>query len=1020
MKKSYIIKLVFLLFIITLEVSSQNFAPEIEWQKTFGGSANDAALDVKQTRDGGFVVAGYTHSDDGDVVGFKGVSDFWILKLNSLGAIEWQKSLGGSGRDWAKSIQQTNDGGYIVVGQSLSNDGDATGGVYRWWVVKLNNFGIIEWHKKIGGFNDEVNSVVQTNDGGFVLAGSARLLAGSPYSSQVKDNFWIIKLDGTGNIVWNKHLGGNGYEVAKSIQQTNDGGFILTGYSTSSDGVVSHNNGGQDFWIVKTDSEGDIEWEKALGGSRDEVAYSIKQTRDGGYVVAGYTRSNNGYVTGNNGGQDFWIVKLDGSGLVDWQRALGGSNDDVANSIWQTIDGGYIVAGHSSSNNGDVAHNFGDDDFWIVKLSDEGQVEWKKSLGGSQGDRAHAIQQTTDRGFIIAGYSSSNDGDVLYNNGGQDFWVMKLSYPASNIYGNVFNDVGNNCNSDSSEYKLPNFILRQTAPIQRVVSSDSLGVFRIPTFDTLIHDFEPIIPQYLEVLYQNNCTESYSLKIDVLGTDTSSFDFGFQIEPCPLLLVDIGSNRRRPCFKSSTFISFRNEGTIDENNVEVIVVLPDSVYPISASHPYLINNEGHLVFEIGNLNSKTSGIITIIDSMACDLSLSNTQACSFAWISPVNSCYNNLLNLLPWDSSQIIVNGGIFIDDSDTCYRFVIENVGASMEDFLTFDVYSGISFLQRNSFLLGKNDSLVVLVCGTDYAQILVNQHPSNPQAKFAYLSPPTNDSTVVYIYEYINIDQKLESAIECLTVVNAYDPNDKNVTPSGWGNNNFVSPSALLDYKIRFQNTGNDTAYNIVLIDTINATVFDVSKLILGGSSHPYRFEASGDYGDVVFYFYFDNINLLDSMNHEPYSHGFVNFKIGAHDNIQQGTIAKNFVDIYFDFNPPIRTNTSMVTLKDTLLFEGNSVTVRVVGDGVRIEDGLRSKINWKIYPNPTSSSFNIEISELNNLYSVGIKNIMGQTIHSEKVQTNQTLIDASKWSNGIYFISLKDEKGVLKGMKKIIINN
>jgi hypothetical protein len=140
MKKSYIIKLVFLLFIITLEVSSQNFAPEIEWQKTFGGSANDAALDVKQTRDGGFVVAGYTHSDDGDVVGFKGVSDFWILKLNSLGAIEWQKSLGGSGRDWAKSIQQTNDGGYIVVGQSLSNDGDATGGVYRWWVVKLNNF----------------------------------------------------------------------------------------------------------------------------------------------------------------------------------------------------------------------------------------------------------------------------------------------------------------------------------------------------------------------------------------------------------------------------------------------------------------------------------------------------------------------------------------------------------------------------------------------------------------------------------------------------------------------------------------------------------------------------------------------------------------------------------------------------------------------------------------------------------------------------------------------------------------
>jgi hypothetical protein len=405
-------------------------APLIEWQKTLGGSGVDAAYSIQQTADGGYIVAGYSESNDGDVTGNHGGYDYWVVKLDSSGNIQWQKSLGGSDDDFANSIQQTADGGYIVAGRSSSNDGDVTGnhGGNDYWVVKLDDSGNIQWQKSLGGSDDDfANSIQQTADGGYIVAGESNSNNGDVTGNHGFFDCWVVKLDGNGNIQWQKSLGGSDDDSALSIQQTTDGGYIVAGNSMSTDGDVTDNHGFWDYWVVKLDDSGNIQWQKNLGGTDSDVAYSIQQTADGGYIVAGQSDSNDGDVTGNHGILDYWVVKLDGSGNIQWQKSLGGSVFDYAYSIQQTTDGGYIVAGRSSSNDGDITGNHGGDDYWVVKLDGSGNIQWQKSLGGSGVDRAYTIQQTVDGGYIVAGSSNSSDGDVTGNHGGADYWIVKLA-----------------------------------------------------------------------------------------------------------------------------------------------------------------------------------------------------------------------------------------------------------------------------------------------------------------------------------------------------------------------------------------------------------------------------------------------------------------------------------------------------------------------------------------------------------------------------------------------------------------
>jgi hypothetical protein len=405
----------------------------IEWQKLYGGSGDDEATSVQQTNDGGYILAGISYSTDGDVTGNHGSGDYWVVKLDSLGNLEWQKSLGGTGDEEANAIEQTSDGGYIVAGMSHSVNGDVTGHhgdstTLDYWIVKLNSIGNIQWEKSLGGSgNDQAYSVQQTNDGGYVIAGFDNSNDGDVTSSHGNEDYWIVKIDSIGKIEWQKSYGGGGDEEAYSVQQTKDSGYIVAGWTHSSDGDVTGQHGyNSDCWILKLSFNGNLEWQKTLGGSEDDAAYSIQQTIDGGYIFAGSSNSDNGDVTGNHGSGDYWVVKLDSSGTIEWQKAIGGSYGDYACSIRQTIDG-YVVAGESNSIDGDIERNHSIYlHCWLIGLSDTGAIEWQKALGGGGNDVATSIKQTFDDGYIVAGWSSSTDGDVTANHGGYDEWIVKL------------------------------------------------------------------------------------------------------------------------------------------------------------------------------------------------------------------------------------------------------------------------------------------------------------------------------------------------------------------------------------------------------------------------------------------------------------------------------------------------------------------------------------------------------------------------------------------------------------------
>jgi Secretion system C-terminal sorting domain len=424
-----------LLVVLCVVFTNTSFAqvPGIEWQKSLGGGTVDDAYSICQTFDGGYIVAGYSQSFDGDVTGNHGGFDFWIVKLSSSGAIQWQKSLGGSGLDQAFSVVQTTDSGYIVAGTTASNNGDVTGnhGSYDYWVVKLSSSGSIQWQKCYGGTsNDEANSIQQTTDGGYIIAGYSNSTDGDVTGNHGGVDYWIIKISATGVIEWQKSLGGAGSDFGNKVLQTADGGYVVAGASNSNDGDVTGNHGSFDFWVVKLSTLGVIQWQKSLGGTMADGAADIIQTWDGGYVVAGETSSGDGDVTGSHGGQDYWVVRLSSLGAVLWEKSLGGTGDERPTSVIQSADGGFMVAGYSNSNDGDVTGNKGFADYWLVKLYASGNITWQESLGGSGSDLANCVKQTNDGGYIVAGYSQSSDGDATSNHGNDDYWIVKLKNPA--------------------------------------------------------------------------------------------------------------------------------------------------------------------------------------------------------------------------------------------------------------------------------------------------------------------------------------------------------------------------------------------------------------------------------------------------------------------------------------------------------------------------------------------------------------------------------------------------------------
>lgn len=352
-----------------------------------GGPALDNGQSMVQASDGGYAMAGYTSSFGA------GSNDFYVVKLTGAGALQWTSTTGGANNDEARCIVQTSDGGYAVAGYTSSFGA----GSYDLYVVKLNAAGALQWTRTIGGATDDFGTaVVQTTDGGLAVAGYT-----TSYGAGSHD-FYVVKLDALGALQWTRTVGGANAEQAWSIVQTADGGYAVAGYT------LSYGAGDYDFYVVKLDAAGGLLWTSTIGGASLDQAWSLVQTTDGGYAVAGYTTS---FGAGNH---DFYMMKLDAAGVLQWTRTVGGALYDLAYSIVQTTDGGYALAGATTS--------FGTNgyDFYVVRLDGTGMLLWSKTIGGPSGDFGSTIVQTTDGGFAVSGSTNSSVAGL------DDFYVVKM------------------------------------------------------------------------------------------------------------------------------------------------------------------------------------------------------------------------------------------------------------------------------------------------------------------------------------------------------------------------------------------------------------------------------------------------------------------------------------------------------------------------------------------------------------------------------------------------------------------
>lgn len=384
-------------------------APPLQWQKTFGGSIWEEGYLVKQTSDGGYIIAGRTEWYYGDRP-WERSSDVYLIKTDPNGNTKWQRTFGGTDEEWGYSVQQTSDGGYIITGGTSSFDA-VLRDVY---LVKTDSVADLQWQKTFGGSGDDCGrSVQQTSDEGYIIAGYTSSFDHGNY------DICLIKIDSGGSKEWQKTFGGMGADHGYAVQQTCDNGYIIASMTNS------FGTGRWDVYLIKTDSAGNLLWQKTFDRSAWDNCKSVQQTFDRGYIIAGTTCScraadpnlcdpNVSSLDPNIWDFNVYLIKTNPDGNDMWQKTFGGSNWDGGFSVQQTIDGGYIISGSTYS------FDTRDYDVYLIKTNSAGIMQWEKTLGGSNDEYGYSVRQTIDRGYIIVGETKS------FGAGKSDVYLVKL------------------------------------------------------------------------------------------------------------------------------------------------------------------------------------------------------------------------------------------------------------------------------------------------------------------------------------------------------------------------------------------------------------------------------------------------------------------------------------------------------------------------------------------------------------------------------------------------------------------
>ncbi len=797
-----------------LLASGQQQPPSILWSKSFGGTKADKANAIIKAYDGGFIIVGSSKSNDGDVTGHHGStdsSDAWVVKLSPDGAMEWQKSFGGTGEDIFRNVIHTSDGNYLCIGSTkTNNNGDVSGfhGGTDIWVVKIDRYGNLLWQRSLGGsFQEEPGNILQAADGNYYVIGSTDSDNGDVsgiheyITSWNRRDIWLVKLTNAGSIITQKCLGSIDHDEGWDIIESNNKSLIIAATLGSDDGDFGVGGGNPPRgYVIKMDSNYSMIWK--LNPGQRNTGVQLCRTNDN-YVHVNFDAI--GCYPSNGNWRAYQIRFFDNPASTN--RPLHQTLSNFEFCMGSTIfRNGYHTEGPSAyaivNENINIWVGGSDDDLtagntglhggmdgFICGVNNSGNVAWKKFIGGSGYDQLETVVSLNDYEFVAAGYSKSSNGDVSGNHGDYDFWIVKMG-KVNSIKGTVYADYNLNGAKDANEPFINKIVVESKKGTSSSASTTFGNIFRNQV-DTGAYVTKVLttIPYYQSVPASINTQFS-----TYYNTDSISF----ALQPIPgqkdyRVRLNFAT-AARPGFNLTVTLICENPGTDTLTNKKVKLVKDPRLQYLSAIPAELNITADTIEWNIASLSPRESVIITV----------------------------------------EMIVAAPPTV------------NIGDRLESFAYIDSTADL--------------------------------RPSNNKSRLTLL------------------------------VVGAFDPNDKNETKSGELYKGEYDQGEFLNYTIRFQNTGNDTAFNVVIRDTLESRL-DITSFEMVEASHPYEFTLKdGKYATWTF----SNIKLPDSIINETLSHGYVSYKIMPVAGLSVGDSVKNSASIYFDFNLPVKTNTQFTIIK------------------------------------------------------------------------------------------------------------
>ena len=868
------------------------------WERTFGTPLNDGLSDVLTTPDGGYLVVGTTQTVPSE-------RQVLLLKTDADGLEQWSQHISHPGHElFGRSIEPTGDGGYIIGGTAVS------GGISQGFLIKTDGLGQVAWTL----FSvDEVQGrrAIPLSDGNFALVGSrSRIISGAANPDL---DVFLMKTAGD-TIAWWQVYGGDYFEEGHGLAEIPGAGLLVAGVTADTSG-----NGDYDVLLLRTDLDGNLVWENKLGTPGAEAAFGLAPCAVGNFVVVG--QSDDG---GASALDVLWAKISPDGNVLAWQTY---PHPDLATAqaVQELADGSFILTGNVRADGSATRQVL------LLKLNPDGSEAWTQTFGGMLSDAGLSVKSAPNDGFIVAGTTHS------YGAGGQDGYLIRTDASGVSlsclIRGNVRTNLNPDCFPEIIGQQVPGYLVEIAGATTRYATTDALG------------NYAAHVPEgsyNLRLLGLSNTWEPCLDSVDVTLTgtfDTVTVDFSLHaLTDCPVMVVDLATLGLRRCFGNKYTVFYKNIGTQTAAQAQVEVTFDPFLTVDSASLAWASNIGNTFVFEIGDVEPFGTGSFEVFVTVDCDSTVLGQTHCSTAHIFPDSLCFDP--NPL-WDGASIQL-GAACTGDSVV---FTLTNVGtgnmaAPLDLIVIEDVIMGF----QGSFILpsGGDTSFTFVANGATYRMEAEQSpgHPGNSKPSIAVEGCGASPFSIGYVLQFPTNDADLSTDTDCRENTGAFDPNDKQGFPRGYGLEHFILPNTDIEYLVRFQNTGTDTAFTVVIRDTLSS-LLDPQGLQPGASSHPYRFEM---YGEGLLKFIFENILLPDSNANEAASHGFVKFRIPQRAGNLPGQVIENSAAIYFDFNAPIITNTTFHTIGENFI---------VIDPLLHASTDASRQPEGTVYPNPFHES-------------------------------------------------------------------